>query len=85
MEIGVVHPGLGDEAGDFAIRCLDGERLQQKLVDVAVLDDDGARSAEVLGHLEVHFELKVLRDQHIGGGHPVLDRHFGAHRSLPGL
>lgn len=85
MEIGVVHPGLGHEAGDFPIRCLDGERLQQKLVDVAVFDDDGSRSAEVLGHLEVHFELKVHGDQHVAGGNPVLDRHFGAHRCLPGL
>ena len=70
-EIRVEHPRVGREVDDHVVGHLNGERHKQKLVDMAVLHDDGTRRAEVLWHFEVETEFEIRGHYHVPRKGPV--------------
>lgn len=85
VEIGAVDPGGRGEVDDLVVRQLNGEGDEQKLMDVAVLDDDGAGRTEAPGHLEVQVEAEVDGNYDVAGCDPVQDGYFLAHEHFPRL
>ena len=82
LEIRVVNPRVGREVDNRVVWHLNGERNEQKLVDMAVLHDDGARDAKVLGNFEVQTEFEIRGHYHVPCCDPVQDWHVLAHRHL---
>jgi hypothetical protein len=82
---GVVDPCAGGEVDGGAVGFGEAEGVEEEFVLVVVSDDEGAGSAEALGHLEVEGEEELGRDDDVEGATPVEDGDFVADEGLLGV